>query len=132
MQATTPGVDYNAGATSMDGAGSLQEELQALHAIQSVTVSRSDRDSSGGYVWFVTFTGVDGNLDALTISQASGNPVVSTNGIVELSVCDSALDAQNCTDGSEVTGHFWISIDGGNSSAVVPANASSGEFEQVF
>jgi len=102
-----------------------------MHAIASVDVTRSVRDSVGGFSWVITFNGVDGDLSRLRIQQATGNPVLSTSGEVNLTVC-SGGDEQACVDGSFISGSFLLSADGGNTTALVASNASNVELETAF
>jgi hypothetical protein len=47
----------------------MQNELQLLSGVGNVTVSRSDKDLVGGYVWTVTYLTAIGNQPALSFSN---------------------------------------------------------------
>lgn len=102
---TTP-IQWNAKATASDttsDGSSMQEKLEALDVIGSITVKRSTMDREGGMTWSITF--LDNNLNPgdLPLLQANASALTGV-GVVAF--------VREVRKGSNAVGdQLWLSFD---------------------
>lgn len=102
----TQAIDFDAAATSVDSSAdgtSMQERLQALPNIGTVTVVRSDADTEGGRSWVITFTDHTSNAGDISLIHPSAANLNGTG---------ASVSVYETTKGADATGdRLWLSYE---------------------
>jgi hypothetical protein len=98
----------------------MQEILQGMQNIESVSVTRTGPDSNGGYEWTITFTGTqrnEGNIPQLKLGYSA------------LTGTGADVTVQTLRHGNVLGGTFTLALDG-QVCAPIAHDASAAEMQQ--